>query len=309
MLFLKSLPEDSYFNVISFGSGSERMFANSQKYDSNKIQEAVKKVKAMGANMGGTEIYHPLSTLLAEKVQEGYPRHVFLLTDGGVGNTQGVIHMVKKSTKYCRVHSIGIGNGASYDLIQGCTEGGKGRFIMIADDENPAEKIIELLETTLTPLISKVELKCDQEKEIESIVPNPKSIPYILKDDVVNFFVTFPGPMAGKKQFTFEYEDSVTKLPYKASIDVNPDSPNQPFVDKMAHLKVLRSLENSAKEGVSVEDQMYFVKVRDFKEEAIKYSVKHQILSEYTAFLCVGRELVDGQYQEFKNKGVYEIHV
>ncbi len=53
--------------------------------------------------------------------------------------------MVKKSTKYCRVHSIGIGNGASYDLIQGCAEGGKGRYIMIDDNENPAEKIIELL--------------------------------------------------------------------------------------------------------------------------------------------------------------------
>lgn len=34
ILFMKSLPEDSYFNVISFGSGSERMFPTSQKYDS-----------------------------------------------------------------------------------------------------------------------------------------------------------------------------------------------------------------------------------------------------------------------------------
>lgn len=50
--------------------------------------------------------------------------------------------MVKKSTKYCRVHTIGIGNGASFDLIQGCAESGKGKYIMISDDENPAEKII-----------------------------------------------------------------------------------------------------------------------------------------------------------------------
>lgn len=115
--------------------------------------------------------------------------------------------------------------------------------------------------------------------------------------------------MTDPKHFTFEYEDSVTKLPYKATIVVQPDSINQPFVDKMAHLKVLRSLENSAKDGVSIEDQIYFVKVKDYKEEAIKYSVKHQVLSEYTAFICVGKELVDGQYQEFKNKGTFEIHV
>lgn len=42
---------------------------------------------------------------------------------------------------------------------------------------------------------------------------------------------------------------------------------------------------------------MYYVKVKDFKEEAVKYSVQHQVLSEYTAFLCIGKELVDGQYQ------------
>ncbi len=60
------------------------------------------------------------------------------MTDGGVSNTQGVIQMVKKNTKYCRVHSIGIGNGASFDLIQGCSKNGKGKNVMISDTENPA---------------------------------------------------------------------------------------------------------------------------------------------------------------------------
>jgi hypothetical protein len=56
------------------------------------------------------------------------------LTDGGVSNTQGVIQMVKKSTKYCRVHAIGIGNGASFDLIEGCSKNGKGKNVMIDDN-------------------------------------------------------------------------------------------------------------------------------------------------------------------------------
>ena len=42
---------------------------------------------------------------------------------------------------------------------------------------------------------------------------------------------------------------------------------------------------------------MYYVKITDKKAEAIKHSVKHQILSEYTAFICVNTELVDGKYQ------------
>lgn len=42
---------------------------------------------------------------------------------------------------------------------------------------------------------------------------------------------------------------------------------------------------------------MYFVKIKDYKDEAIKYSIKNQVLSEYTALLCVGKELVDNKYK------------
>jgi hypothetical protein len=45
----------------------------------------------------------------------------------------------------------------------------------------------------------------------------------------------------------------------------------------------------------------------DKKSMIIKESVKHQILSEFTAFICVEKELVDGQYQEFKDKGKVKI--
>ena len=308
IMFLKSLPPDSYFNVISFGSSREKMFQKSQKYTSSSLEKAIKAINPMGANLGGTEIYYPLSEVLEEQVQKGYPKHVFLLTDGGVSNTEGVLRLIKQKTKYCRVHSIGIGNGASFNLIQGSAENGKGQFIMISDAENPADKIIQLLESTLTPLIHQVDLHYDKNL-VESIVPNPHSLPYILKDDLINFYVTFKAPLHKPTAFSFSYEDSVTKVPYKSDIQVEVESANEPFVDKMAHLKVIRSLEEAAKEGIKIEDQMMYVKVKDYKKEAITQSVRHQVLSEYTAFLCVGKELVDGKYQEYVDKGKEKVHI
>lgn len=41
----------------------------------------------MGADMGCTEIYKGLSVELKRKVIEGYPKQIFILTDGGVSNT------------------------------------------------------------------------------------------------------------------------------------------------------------------------------------------------------------------------------
>lgn len=77
------------------------------------MDKAVAEVKRMSADMGGTEIYNPLRDLLISKPIEGYPKQVFLLTDGGVSNTEGVIKMVAQNNKFARVHTIAVGNGAS----------------------------------------------------------------------------------------------------------------------------------------------------------------------------------------------------
>ena len=41
----------------------------------------------------------------------------------------------------------------------------------------------------------------------------------------------------------------------------------------------------------------------DKKEEVIKLSAQHQILSKYTAFSCVEKELIDGRFEEVSNVG------
>lgn len=193
-------------------------------------------------------------------------------------------------------------------MIKGCAEKGKGKFIFIDDSENPSEKIIGLLEETLTPVIDKVSLKYEKDL-VESIVPNPDSLPYILKNEVVNFYLTFKGQLEKKTSVTFGYQDSMNKVPFETVIEVDPDSPSMPFVDKMAHSRIIRNLETAAKDNKSVEEFMYYVKVVDKKKEAIDQSVKHQILSEYTAFICVSKELVDGKYEEIKDKGTDKVKI
>jgi len=41
ILFLKSLPFDSYFNIYSFGDKFIKMFETSQKYDETTVQIAL----------------------------------------------------------------------------------------------------------------------------------------------------------------------------------------------------------------------------------------------------------------------------
>lgn len=94
ILFLKSLPVQTFFNVVSFGSKFEFMFKSSIKYDNTNLEKAIQNIKRMTADMGGTEIYSPLENIFKNKIIEGFPKQIFLLTDGGVSNTEGVIALV-----------------------------------------------------------------------------------------------------------------------------------------------------------------------------------------------------------------------
>lgn len=150
--------------------------------------------------------------------------------------------MVGQNSKYARVHTIAVGNGASEALILGCAKSGKGYHVFITDDENPSDKIIQLLTDSLSPVISNIKLKYDK-NVVQSIIPNPDSLPYILKGELVNFYINFKGQLQEPTAMSFSYEDSVTKLPYTAEIHVQPEPNSLPFVDKMGQFRKIRLME------------------------------------------------------------------
>ena len=43
-MFLRSLPPDSYFNIISFGSSYEKMYLQSVRYEEKNIKDSISKV-------------------------------------------------------------------------------------------------------------------------------------------------------------------------------------------------------------------------------------------------------------------------
>jgi len=63
-IFLRSLPKDSYFNVISFGSKYTTMFEESKKGEGKVLSEAIYNVEQFDADMAGTEILKPLKWIL-----------------------------------------------------------------------------------------------------------------------------------------------------------------------------------------------------------------------------------------------------
>lgn len=102
LLFLKSLPEDCYFNIVGFGSSFEKLFKTSKRYDDDSLKQACSHSNTMEADFGGTEILHPLQDVFSLPLIKGYPRQVFVLTDGAVCNIKQVIDLVKSNAAKAR---------------------------------------------------------------------------------------------------------------------------------------------------------------------------------------------------------------
>jgi hypothetical protein len=78
-----------------------------------------------------------------------YLRHVILLTDGQVSNSEEVIKIIgqMKINDIATTHIIGIGNGVSFDMIRRGAQEGGGEHMFIENNKDMKKKIIYLLES------------------------------------------------------------------------------------------------------------------------------------------------------------------
>lgn len=66
-----------------------------------------------------------------------------MLTDGAIGNADQVINLIKKNNHNTRLHTFGIGSGASTYLVKETAKAGLGRSHLVPDnDPSLNEKVI-----------------------------------------------------------------------------------------------------------------------------------------------------------------------
>nr|CAH0110060.1 unnamed protein product [Daphnia galeata] len=187
-LFLHSLPLDCYVstnskllfifsfkltpplvilkvNIAGFGSSYKELFPASRKYDEVVLNLAKDYADKMDANLGGTEIFHPLETIFKKPSIEGYLRQVFLLTDGEVSNADEVLSLVRRNNGKARVFALGLGSSASHHLVEGIARAGNGTALFASLEERLEKKVMQQLQDSLQPALSDIQIKWDGHDE------------------------------------------------------------------------------------------------------------------------------------------------
>eukprot|EP00058_Branchiostoma_floridae_P015673 XP_002601161.1 hypothetical protein BRAFLDRAFT_214487 [Branchiostoma floridae] len=159
LLFLKSLPAGSAFNIVGFGSTFKPLFDASVPVNQENVGTASAWVCKMRADLGGTNLLGPLEWIFSAPRPAGRPREVFILTDGAVSNTSRVIDLVRANSSHTRCWAVGIGEGASRVLIRGIAEAGRGRAEFVTEVDRMQAKLLLCLKRSLQPAICDVNIE------------------------------------------------------------------------------------------------------------------------------------------------------
>uniref|UniRef100_G3NSF9 von Willebrand factor A domain-containing protein 5A-like n=1 Tax=Gasterosteus aculeatus aculeatus TaxID=481459 RepID=G3NSF9_GASAC len=283
LLLLKSLPLGCYFNIYSFGSSFEHIFPKSEDYNQKTMEEALKKVEEMEANLGGTEILEPLKHIYRQPSIPSQPRQLFVFTDGEVGNTKEVINLVKQNSASHRCFSFGIGEGASSALINGLAKegGGHAQFITGADRMQP--KVMQSLRFALQPSVVDVSVKWDLPSGVSVTALSPP-IAAVFQGQRSLVYAQFTGQSSEASEGCVTVAYSLAGHPSQTQLhfSLKPAEDSGLTVHRLAARTVIRSLEMQVREPGGQEDA-------GGKKKVVDLSVQSGVSSVFTAFIAVNK--------------------
>ena len=188
--FLKSLPKNCYFNIIRFGSSFEQMFEHCVENNEDNISESLKYAQTIDADLGGTDIYSPLMSIIDEKPKKGYVRQVFAITDGEVESPANVIAACTKNRHTMRIFPFGIGSDVNHAFIKELAKSTMGteRFITNNSSNTISDEVLLALKSSQVGAIVNSQIHLEG---IDSFEFAPHPVPSLFADKLTHVILRY----------------------------------------------------------------------------------------------------------------------
>ena len=280
-LCLRSLPAGILFNIVGFGSTFEKLFPKSRPYDEKSLAEASAHVKALKADLGGTEILPALASILKQCVPEGALRQLFLLTDGQVSNTDEVLALVREHAATSRAFTFGIGAGASAHLVKGLARAGGGEAEMIAPGERIEAKVLRQLARALAPALGDLRLDWGKAKVKQA----PHQVPPVFDGERVVVYGFLEGKVSG--DVVLRATAPAGELAFPARLET-AEAPEGTLLATLAARSLIRDLEEGASPLHNRRGSLQGRNTKDrVKEEIVRLGVTYGLVSRETSYVAV----------------------
>ena len=275
LLFIQSLPENSYFQLIGFGSEFKKYNEEPVIYNKENVDNIIKIINELTADLGGTNISKPLAEIFNSESYSkiDLSKNIFLLTDGEVFDREKCIELISNNSSKFRVHALGIGNSFDEVLIKQCGKLGKGSSSFVKKLEKINSVVIDTLNKGLRPYITDLKFEFENYKDEISkniIAVNPINN-FVYQNEIMNYSFILPDNK--------ELSNLKIKITGKDPINLIENDATYENIIKLKDGEEMSKM--IVGKGLKYNDDL----IKDTEKE-IKFAKKYQILSKNTALFA-----------------------
>lgn len=270
MLALERLESSDRFNIIWFNHEAHRVFEDSQQASEDRISYARKLINSLNAD-GGTEMLAALTLAFSTQPDAEYLRQLVFLTDGNVSNERDLFAYIQSHLGESRLFTVGIGSASNSFFMKQAAKAGRGTYTFISDTREVAEKINGLLRKLETPALTDIQLSVSG----EDVEYYPSPIPDMYIGEPVTVL------LRGKNlSEALSLKGNIGTENWQRTVSLDQEHNNAGVRTAWAREKIA-SLSESYHHAENEKLKTHV------KNQIIKVSTQHHLVSQYTSLVAV----------------------
>lgn len=270
---LEGLQAGDQFNVVEFNSYPNALFAQSMPADAGNISRARSFVRMLQAN-GGTEMRSALRFALRTPPSESYLRQVIFITDGAVGNEEGLFELIEASLGNARLFTVGIGSAPNSWFMRKAAETGRGTFTTISALHEVGEKMDRLFRKLEHPQITNIDLQWPSGTIVDSY---PAIVPDLYLGEPVSVRVKASGPLRPGDSLRIAGDSMAGAWTRDVALSINSQSPGVGALWARARIA---DLLDKQRRGAGADET---------RAAIIDTALAHHLVSKYTSLVAIDK--------------------
>ena len=295
---IEGLDDGEPFNIISYNESVKPLFEAPRVKDAASIRTAREFIAATRPS-GGTNIHGALKEALARPPAAGLLPVTIFLTDGlpTVGETfEKRIRddVAAANTARRRIFTFGVGVDVNTPLLARLADDSRATSAFVLPGEDVEMKVLSVFRRLAGPVVADTALTVRRADGSEAPGRIDEVLPAALPDLFAGDSRVIVGRYRGEEKLVFTVRGRGANGEVKASLEFDPKSASQAqaHVPRLwatrriaALTDALRDLGSEGGPGSSLPSPTD-PKAKELVEEIVRLSLKHGVLSEYTAFLA-----------------------
>jgi Ca-activated chloride channel family protein len=280
-------PEDR-FNVIEFNSHANPLYPTSVAADATALGSAKDFVRRLQAN-GGTNMRPALQHALRSAASEAHLKQIIFITDGAVGNEEGLFTLIETGLGNARLFTVGIGSAPNSWFMRKAAEVGRGSFTTISSLHEVGEKMDRLFNKLEQPQVTNIAVQWPSGVVVD---PYPAVVPDLYLGEPVTVKVKASGAFRPGDSVRIVGDSVSGAWTRDLALNVSENSPGVAALWARARIADLLNLERRGADA------------QETRTAIVDTALKHHLVSKHTSLVAIDKTPVRESADPLKSEQV-----